>query len=262
MFFFRFELSLFDEKRQTIYLYPDTQPLDKDEIPAFSEAALTANPVFKRYVKQLKTDVVDIKYELYETVDVVDDLNDETFEQLLNRNKLNLIDENAFCVICGKMKPKSSRKGNNYMLVAIVACIAVILLLGAMSTKKDDQPATSGAENSSTVIDISQIEPEESSDNPSDISKSDENSDIPEESSSDNSQSSVNPPESISSSSDTPTSSADTPSNESTTTSSVTSSTPLQTNIGSVNSLPTESTSSVSDVPQNSTSESNGGDMS
>lgn len=245
MFFFRVELSLFDEERQTIYLYPDTQALDKDETPFFSESALTANPVFKRYVKQLKTDVVDIKYGLYEAKDIVfDEMNDEEFEQLLSQNKLRLIDQNDFCIVCGKMKSKSGRKKNNSMFVLIVAAFAVMLLLGAMSMKKGDQP----------VIDSSQTEPEESGDISSDISISDENSNILTESSS--SQSSIDPQESVSSSSDISTSSTDTTSNENITTSSVISSTTLQTTSGSANSQPTESTSTVSNVPQSSTSES------
>ena len=229
MFFFRVELSLFDEERQTIYLYPDTQALDKDEIPVFSETALKSNPVFKKYIKRLKTNVVDIKYMLYSTDTILpDELTDDMFSQLQEKNKLELMCENEFCIICGKSKSKSGHKNNSSMLVLIVLIVAGVLLLGALSMRKGKQSATSGMDDSSAVIDSSQTEPEESSDNSSDISISDENSALSAESS-DNSQSSTEPPESVTSSSDISASSIDTTSNESTTTSSVISSTTPQT---------------------------------
>lgn len=253
MFFFRVELSLFDEERQTIYLYPDTQALDKDEIPVFSETALKSNPVFKKYIKRLKTNVVDIKYMLYSTDTILpDELTDDMFSQLQEKNKLELMCENEFCIICGKSKSKSGHKNNSSMLVLIVLIVAGVLLLGALSMRKGKQSATSGMDDSSAVIDSSQTEPVESSDNSSDISISDENSALSAESS-DNSQSSTEPPESVTSSSDISASSIDTTSNESTTTSSVISSTTPQTPSGSVSLQPTESTSNI---PPSSTSES------
>ncbi len=253
MFFFRVELSLFDEERQTIYLYPDTQALDKDEIPVFSETALKSNPVFKKYIKRLKTNVVDIKYMLYSTDTILpDELTDDMFSQLQEKNKLELMCENEFCIICGKSKSKSGHKNNSSMLVLIVLIVAGVLLLGALSMRKGKQSATSGMDDSSAVIDSSQTEPEESSDNSSDISISDENSALSAESS-DNSQSSTEPPESVTSSSDISASSIDTTSNESTTTSSVISSTTPQTPSGSVSLQPTES---ASNIPPSSTSES------
>ncbi len=233
MFFFRVELSLFDEERQTIYLYPDTQALDKDEMPVFSETALKSNPVFKKYIKRLKTNVVDIKYMLYSTDTILpDELTDDMFSQLQEKNKLELMCENEFCIICGKSKSKSGHKNNSSMLVLIVLIVAGVLLLGALSMRKGKQSATSGMDDSSAVIDSSQTEPEESSDN---------------------SQSSTEPPESVTSSLDISASSIDTTSNESTTTSSVISSTTPQTPSGSVSLQPTESTSNI---PPSSTSES------
>lgn len=256
MFFFRVELSLFDEERQTIYLYPDTQALDKDEMPVFSETALKSNPVFKKYIKRLKTNVVDIKYMLYNTDTILpDELTDDMFSQLQEKNKLELMCENEFCIICGKSKSKSGHKNNSSMLVLIVVIVAGVLLLGAMSMRKGKQSATSGMDDSSAVIDSSQTEPEESSDNSSDISTSDENSALSAESG-DNSQSSTEPPENVTSSSDISASSTDTTSNESTTTSSVISSTTPQIPSGSVSLQPTESTSTVPHIPPSSTSES------
>ncbi len=219
----------------------------------FSETALKSNPVFKKYIKRLKTNVVDIKYMLYSTDTILpDELTDDMFSQLQEKNKLELMCENEFCIICGKSKSKSGHKNNSSMLVLIVLIVAGVLLLGALSMRKGKQSATSGMDDSSAVIDSSQTEPEESSDNSSDISISDENSALSAESS-DNSQSSTEPPESVTSSSDISASSIDTTSNESTTTSSVISSTTPQTPSGSVSLQPTESTSNI---PPSSTSES------
>lgn len=247
MFFFRVELSLFDEERQTIYLYPDTQALDKDEMPVFSEAALKANVVFKAYIKRLKTGVVDVEYRLYSTdTALTDDLNDETFDQLLSKNKLELIEGNDFCIICGKSGSKPKRKNSSFMFVLIIAAAAVFFI-GAASMKKENPPVTDDLNSGSSTVDINQAE--ESADSSSDISTSDESSDIPEESSSGNFSSSVKPQESVPSSADTSTSSSDTSPSDSTDVSSTASSTTPQTNSSTASSQPAESTSSVSDVP-------------
>ena len=70
MYFFKAELSLFDEVKETIFLIPNTDNLSKDELPLFSENELTAHPDFAAFVKRTKTSIVDIEYELYNAKDV------------------------------------------------------------------------------------------------------------------------------------------------------------------------------------------------
>lgn len=163
MFFFRVELTLFDEERQTLYLYPDTQALGKDETPVFQESALKSNPIFKKYVKRLKTNVVDVEYRLFSTDSALpDELDDDCFSELREKGKLEEIDGNEFCIIVDRAKSGGKKNGGNKSMFAIVAVIAAVMLLfAAMSLKNQPQDSTSiGEEVSSDVPENS----EESSD--------------------------------------------------------------------------------------------------
>ena len=101
MYFFKVELSLFDEEKETIFLIPnaDTIAITQGEIPVFSENELTAHPKFLAFVKRTKTSIVDVDYELYSAKDVIfDTMNDEQFEELKDSNKLEMLDSNSFCI--------------------------------------------------------------------------------------------------------------------------------------------------------------------
>lgn len=161
MFFFRVELSLFDEDRQTIFLIPETS--EPDEIPVFSERELTASPTFKKYVKQHKTGVVDIKYELFKSTAVCEEITDEAFEKMQNENTLEMLDGNEFCVINGKERTHSKSKSITPIFAVIGVAVLLLLIVGAMSQAgkhTNDTTTTSDLESeveSSTESDNSEI---------------------------------------------------------------------------------------------------------
>lgn len=136
MYFFKVVLSLFDEDKETIFLIPNVDMLEKNELPVFSENELTAHSKFTEFVKRTKTAIVDVEYELYEVKDVVvvEEMNESEFEQLLDRNKLVLLDSNDFCIQIRKIKYK--RKKGNSLFPKIGIGAAVLLLIAGTVAKK------------------------------------------------------------------------------------------------------------------------------
>lgn len=152
MYFFKTELSLFDEKKETIFLVPNVDMLERDELPLFSENELTAHPKFTEFVKRTKTAIVDVAYELYETKDVaVEDMNEDEFEQLVEQNQLNLLDSNDFCIQTRKIKYK--RKGSKSIFPKIGIGAAVLVLIAGAVVKKMQSNAEPPSEPASEITD-------------------------------------------------------------------------------------------------------------
>ena len=51
MFFFRIELSSFDDEKKILFIVSDMQDADENGIPVFSEKALTSHADYKQFVK-------------------------------------------------------------------------------------------------------------------------------------------------------------------------------------------------------------------
>lgn len=135
MYFFKAELSLFDEDKETIFFIPNTDTLEKNELPTFSENELTAHPKFTEFAKRTKTAIVDVEYVLYEAKDVVvDEMSEVEFERLLDQNKLVLLDGNNFCIQTRKIKYKS-KKGNSLFPKIGIGAAVLILIIGAAAKK-------------------------------------------------------------------------------------------------------------------------------
>ncbi len=171
MFFFRIELSSFDDEKRALFIVPDIQDADENGIPVFSEKALTTCADYKQFVKDTKTSIVDVKYTLYKT-DAANDINDEIFSELLSANNLEILDSNEFPITSGKTKGKSGGKDNTKMYLIIgVAVLAVVVLLivsaitkkspgdGDMSTtdSRSEQDEISDSSGTSDVSDYSKI---------------------------------------------------------------------------------------------------------
>lgn len=140
MYFFRVEISLFDEEKETIFLIPDTKTLEKDEQPLFSEDALTAHPTFTAFLKRTKTAIVDVAYELYETKEAkIETMDAEKFEELLEQNKLELLDGNDFCIQTGKIK-NHHKKGKSIFPKIGIAAAVLLLIVGAVAKKMRSEP--------------------------------------------------------------------------------------------------------------------------
>lgn len=158
MYFFKTELSLFDEDKETIFLIPNTDTLEKDELPVFSENELTAHSKFTSFLKRTKTAIVDVAYELYEAKDVVFDEMDAgdagKFEQLLDRNKLELLDENEFCIQTRKIKFKRQKGKSLFPKIGIGAAV-LLLIVGAAAKKmrsKEEPPPEPTSEITSEIV--------------------------------------------------------------------------------------------------------------
>lgn len=176
MFFFRAELSLFDEDKETIFLIPNDDGLPKDELPLFSESELTAHPKFTAFVKRTKTAIVDIEYELYEAKDVVlEEITEEKFDELLDAEKLELLDSNNYCIQTRKIHYKKQKNSSLFPKIGIGAAV-LLLIMGAaakkMRAKNQPSPGPVG-EITSEVVYSSESSAEEPTDDESSLSVSD-----------------------------------------------------------------------------------------
>ena len=157
MFFFRVTLANFDDEKKVFFMFPDQQALDENGIPPFSETDLCSHQIFKKYVKDTKTSVVDVSYVLFKTsanaVISDDSLNDEQFEQLKKDNKLSEIDSNEISIITNKKKSSSGKNSSNtsfYFIIAGMALFVIILLVISTITSKDDENS-----ETSSIMEIS-----------------------------------------------------------------------------------------------------------
>lgn len=159
MYFFKVELSLFDEDKETIFLIPnaDTIAITQGEIPVFCENELTSHPQFLTFVKRTKTSIVDVEYELYEAKDIVIDKVDEgVFKQLLDRNNLTILDSNAFCIQTRKIKYKKRKKGKPiFPVIGIGAAVLLLIAAGAYKSINKNNNSKSNSETTSDISDIS-----------------------------------------------------------------------------------------------------------
>ena len=156
MYFFKVELTLFDEDRDTLFIVPKAEQEGENKIPLFSERALTSHYQFITFVKRTKTSIVDVAYELYEAIDFnAEDMDKEEFDELLELNKLVLVDSNDFCIQTRKIKYKKSKgKGGMSSLFPKIGIAAAVLLLivGAVAKiKRKDENAASTTSSTSTT---------------------------------------------------------------------------------------------------------------
>ncbi len=153
MFFFRVTLANFDDEKKVFFMFPDQQALDENGTPPFSEKDLCSHQIFKRFVKDTKTSIVDVSYILFKTTaNVSSSLNDEEYEQLKKDNKLTELDNNDISIIIGKKKSSSGKTSSNmsfYLIIAGMALFVLILLAVSLSNKTDDESAE---DTSSSII--------------------------------------------------------------------------------------------------------------
>lgn len=165
MYFFKVTLSSFDDEKKVFFIFPDSQPFDTiEETPVFSENDLCVHPAFKQYVKNTKTTIVDVSYQLYHIRDFSIKKSDSTdidkqLEQLIEEKLATIVDYNDISIIPGKHKA-SSRNSNNSMYVvffAMIAFVVIFLIVGLISSK------TNGNAESSEISEIEEISSEISS---------------------------------------------------------------------------------------------------
>lgn len=150
MFFFKVEMSSFDDEAKTVFIIPE-QNADENGVP-FEEKLVTQTAEYKAFIKDTKTALVDCKYTQYKTdVPISEGLNAEQFEQLKAENKLTEMDSNTYSITTGKTSKKSGKNNlTTYLIIGGVALVAVILI--AVSAITGANKTADTAETSETTV--------------------------------------------------------------------------------------------------------------
>ena len=150
MFFFKVEMSSFDDEAKTVFIIPE-QNADENGVP-FEERLVTQTAEYKAFIKDTKTALVDCKYTQYKTdAPIAEGLNTEQFEQLIAENKLTEMDSNTYSITTGKTSKKSGKNNlTTYLLIGGVALVAVILIAVSAITGANKTADTS--ETSETTV--------------------------------------------------------------------------------------------------------------
>ena len=143
MYFFKVDISSFDDEAETVFIIPE-QNADENGVP-FEEKIITQTAEYKAFVKRTKTALVDCAYTQYQTDEpIADGLNSEKFAQLEAEGKLAVIDANTYSISTGKSaKSKGKKNFTTYLIIGGIAVAAVILIaVSALSgSNKTDAPA-------------------------------------------------------------------------------------------------------------------------
>lgn len=161
MFFFKAEISSFDDEAKTIFIIPE-QNTDENGVP-FEEKLVTQTAEYKAFVKDTKTALIDCKYTQYKTeVPLTEGLTAEQFEQLQTENRLIEMESNSYSISTGKSSKKSGKNNfTTYLIIGGVAVAAVILIvLSAITGANKPSDTTETAE---TTVSTETAETETSS---------------------------------------------------------------------------------------------------
>lgn len=140
MFFFKIEISSFDDETQTLFVIPE-QNADESGVP-FTEKIVTQTAEYKAFVKETKTSMVDCSYTQYKTdAPIAESLSAEQFEQLKSENKLVEMDSNTYTITTGKNSAKNGKNLTTYLIIAGAALLIILLI--AFSLGGSRQPAES-----------------------------------------------------------------------------------------------------------------------
>lgn len=132
MYFFKVEISSFDDEAKTFFIIPE-QTADEKGVP-FEQKLVMQTAEFKAFVKKTKTEVVDCTYTQYKTdAQIADGINAERFAELIAENKLTAMDSNTYVLDTGKSSKKTSKKDlTTYLIIGGIAAAAVILIAVSM----------------------------------------------------------------------------------------------------------------------------------
>lgn len=169
MFFFRVEISSFDDAAKTLFIIPE-QNADEQGVP-FEERFLTMTAEYKAFIKETATSMVDGTYTQFACEERYESISEELFGQLQAEGKLTELDGNSFSISTG-FKPKKSGGGKKdmkmYLIIGAFALVLVLLLIvsAAVGGKSDDDTVTS-VETSESVESTENSAPETSEDSTS-----------------------------------------------------------------------------------------------
>ena len=105
MYFFRIEISSFDDATKTLFVIPE-QNADEQGVP-FDEKILTRTEEYKTFIKENATSMVDGIYTQFKCEEVLENITEDDFKRLLSEGKAQQLDSNSFSISTG-FKPKKS----------------------------------------------------------------------------------------------------------------------------------------------------------
>lgn len=127
MFFFKVEISSFDDASKTLFIIPE-QKADEQGVP-FEDKMLTQTADFKQFVKETQTCMVDGKYTQFKTAEVFESITEQQFEQLMSEGKAEEMDSNSFSISTGFSPKKGGKRDIKMFLIIGGAAIALIALM-------------------------------------------------------------------------------------------------------------------------------------
>lgn len=125
MFFFKVEISSFDDAAKTLFVVPE-QHSDEQGVP-FEDKMLTQTADFKQFVKSTQTCMVDGKYTQYKTDGVFESITEQQFEQLKAEGKVEELDSNSFSISTG-FSPKKGGGKKDFKTLLIIGGAAIVLI--------------------------------------------------------------------------------------------------------------------------------------
>lgn len=165
MFFFKVEISSFDDAAKTLFIVPE-QHTDEQGVP-FEDKMLTQTADFKQFVKSTQTCMVDGKYTQYKTDGVFESITEQQFEQLKVEGKVEELDSNSFSISTG-FSPKKGGGKKDFKTLLIIggAAIVLIALLIFSSMSGGGKSDVSETTESTETVETTSTEETESTDAP------------------------------------------------------------------------------------------------
>lgn len=169
MYFFRIEISSFDDATRTLFVIPE-QNADEQGVP-FDEKFLTQTAEYKAFIKENATSMVDGAYVQYKCEEVLESITEDVFAHLLSEGKAQQLDSNSFSISTG-FKPKKSggkKDMKTYLIIGGIAlALVVLLIVSAVAGRDGGEDLTTSAESTES----SEITESSDSADSSDISDS------------------------------------------------------------------------------------------
>lgn len=146
MYFFRVEISSFDDAAKTLFIIPE-QKADEQGVP-FEDKMLTQTADFKQFVKETQTCMVDGKYTQFKTAEVCESITEQQFEKLMSEGKAEEMDSNSFSISTGFSPKKGGKRDIKMFLIiggAAIALIALLIFSSLSGGNKSDVSETTGS---------------------------------------------------------------------------------------------------------------------
>lgn len=158
MYFFRVEISSFDDAAKTLFIIPE-QKADEQGVP-FEDKMLTQTADFKQFVKETQTCMVDGKYTQFKTAEVCESITEQQFEQLMSEGKAEEMDSNSFSISTGFSPKKGGKRDIKMFLIIGGAAIALIALLFFSSLSGGNKSDVSETTGSTETVETTSTETE------------------------------------------------------------------------------------------------------